>query len=397
MIPRKLLLLLAAFGLAGCSAISNPTPQPLPTIVLDNDTGSAQASFLTGGVTASGVVAPSQQSMISFATAGNVETVNVAVGDQVAAGQVLIELSGSEKMTAAVESAKQELLSAQQALDNLNKDMDVKQAGAQKTIADNRDAVRDAERYLYNLQTQAEQVDIDAAYANMIIAKDRLEKAQKDFEPYEKKAEDNVVRAGLLSRLAQAQKDYDNLVTRYNNLRGTAGEIDLAQAQADLATAQANLAKSERDYEILQKGPDPDEVALAEARLATAKAQLEAAQSAQDDLVLPAPFNGTVTMLNTHPKEWVNPGQAVLQLSDLQHLRVETTDLSERDIPQIKTGQATKVFIKALQQNVSGRVSEIAPLADVLGGDVVYKVTIDLDQSPPGLRAGMSVEAQFGE
>ena len=390
-------MLLVAFGLAGCSAISNPTPQPLPTIVLDNDAASAQTSTLSGGVTASGEVAPDQQSLISFATAGNVETVNVAVGDQVSAGQVLIELSGSEKMAAAVESAKQELLSSQQALDNLNKDMDVKQAEAQKTIADNRDAVRDAQRYLDNIQTQADQADIDQAYANMIIAKDKLEKAQKDFEPYEKKAEDNVIRAGLLSRLAQAQKDYDNLVIRYNNLRGTASEIDMAQAQADLAMAQANLTKSERDYEILQKGPDPDAVALAQARLATAKAQLEAAQSAQNDLILQAPFDGTVTSLETHPKEWVSPGQAVLQLSDLQHLRVETTDLSERDIPQIQIGQAVTVYVKALKQDVSGRVSEIAPLADVLGGDVVYKVTIDFDQPPEGLRAGMSVEAQFGE
>jgi len=394
---RKLFMLLAAFGLAGCSAISNPTPQPLPTIVLDNDAVSTQSSSLTGGVTASGVAAPAQQSLISFATAGNVETVNVAVGDQVTAGQVLIELNGSEKMAAAVESAKQELLSAQQALDDLNKDMDVKQAEAQKTIADNRDAVRDAQRYLDNIKTQAGQADIDQAFANMIIAKDKLEKAQKDFKPYEKKAEDNVIRAGLLSRLAQAQKDYDNLVIRYNNLRGTAGEIDLAQAQADLAMAQANLAKSERDYEILQKGPDPDEIALAQARLVTAKAQLEAAQSAQDDLILQAPFDGTVTSLNTHPKEWVSPGQAVLQLSDLQNLRVETTDLSERDIPQIKVDQAVTVYVKALKQDVNGRVSEIAPLADVLGGDVVYKVTIDLDQPPAGLRAGMSVEAQFGQ
>jgi hypothetical protein len=38
----------------------------------------------------------------------------------------------------------------------------------------------------------------------------------------------------------------------------------------------------------------------------------------------------------------------------------------------------------------------IAPLADTLGGDVVYKITIDLDAPPAGLRAGMSVEVQFG-
>jgi hypothetical protein len=59
-------------------------------------------------------------------------------------------------------------------------------------------------------------------------------------------------------------------------------------------------------------------------------------------------------------------------------------------------GQPVTVFVKALNQNLTGHVSLIAPLADKLGGDVVYKVTIDLDSIPPELRAGMSVEVQFG-
>jgi hypothetical protein len=83
-------------------------------------------------------------------------------------------------------------------------------------------------------------------------------------------------------------------------------------------------------------------------------------------------------------------------LIDLQELHVETTDLSERDVPFIEVGQPVTVNIKALNQDVTGRVSEIAPLADTLGGDVVYKTTIELEAQPPGLRAGMSVEVQFG-
>jgi len=54
------------------------------------------------------------------------------------------------------------------------------------------------------------------------------------------------------------------------------------------------------------------------------------------------------------------------------------------------------VFVKALNQSLSGRVSLIAPLANTLGGDVVYKITIELESIPPELRAGMSVEVQFG-
>jgi hypothetical protein len=51
--------------------------------------------------------------------------------------------------------------------------------------------------------------------------------------------------------------------------------------------------------------------------------------------------------------------------------------------------------VKALNQDVTGHVSEISPLAETLGGDVVYKTTIKLDSQPAGLRAGMSVDVQF--
>jgi hypothetical protein len=51
-----------------------------------------------------------------------------------------------------------------------------------------------------------------------------------------------------------------------------------------------------------------------------------------------------------------------------------------------------------LNENVTGKVLLISPVSNTLGGDVVYKTTIELDQPfPAGLRAGMSAEVQFGE
>jgi multidrug efflux pump subunit AcrA (membrane-fusion protein) len=61
----------------------------------------------------------------------------------------------------------------------------------------------------------------------------------------------------------------------------------------------------------------------------------------------------------------------------------------------VEPGQPVRVFVEALGEEVTGRVSLISPLADTLGGDVVYKTTIDLDSRPEGLRAGMSVEVLF--
>jgi multidrug resistance efflux pump len=93
--------------------------------------------------------------------------------------------------------------------------------------------------------------------------------------------------------------------------------------------------------------------------------------------------------------DYVSPGQVVLIFSDVSHMHVETTDLSERDVPNVKLGQAVTVNIKALDQAVSGKVSAISPLADSLGGDVVYKVTILLDTLSSNMRSGMSVDVQF--
>jgi multidrug efflux pump subunit AcrA (membrane-fusion protein) len=401
------LLLLIFFTLAGCGALpsgwslSAATPEPLPTIVLDNPTpvsgGAASSQGSSGGVIASGMVAPAQEAEMAFPIGGNVEAVNVAVGDRVEAGQVLVRLSGSKKLAAAVESANVELLSAQQAFEALQKDLPDAQTQALQAVTSAREEVRDAERWLNSLNTPAEDIDIDAAWATVVLARDKLDKAREDYEPYEKKSEDNVIRAALLNKLAEAQGVYDDAVRRYNNLAGITGsEFDRSQAEAELSIAQSRLALAQQEYDQLQNGPDPDQVALAEARIKNAQAQIEASQSALADLELKAPFAGTVARLNIQSGEWVIPGQPVLVVADLERLRAETTDLSERDVPRIEIGQTVTVFIEALNQDVTGQVIEISPLADTLGGDVVYKTTIALDAVPAGLRAGMSVEVQFG-
>ncbi len=84
-----------------------------------------------------------------------------------------------------------------------------------------------------------------------------------------------------------------------------------------------------------------------------------------------------------------------LTLADLDHLRVETTDLSERDVARVAVGQTATVYVEGLGQDIRGRVVRIAPQATTLGGDVVYQVVIELDQQPSGLRWGMSVDVEI--
>jgi multidrug efflux pump subunit AcrA (membrane-fusion protein) len=392
------LILLLSLALAACSAFGNSSPQPLPTVVLGSNQGSPQASLpgTVGGVTASGTVVPAQKVDLAFALAGEVEEVNVAVGDQVTADQLLASLAGVEQLQATLSAAELDVFTAQQALQKLSDDLPDDQTAALQALNDAREAVRAAERKIAGFGAPAEAIDIEVASSNVALARHALEQAQKDFKPYENKPEDNLKRAALLNKLSDAQQRYDDAVKQLNQLTGViVPEFDMQQAQTELEIAQSRLKLAEDKYQTLMNGPDPEALELAQARLKNAQDQAEAARSNLVNLQLKAPIAGTVSQVNTHSGEWVIPGQPVLSLADLDHLRVETTDLSERDVPRIAVGQPVTILVEALDQNVAGHVVQIAPLANTLGGDVVYKTTIDLDKPTPGLRAGMSVEVQF--
>jgi HlyD family secretion protein len=82
-------------------------------------------------------------------------------------------------------------------------------------------------------------------------------------------------------------------------------------------------------------------------------------------------------------------------LGDFSSYKVETTDLSERDVTRIQTGQPAHVFIVALGKEFTGKVTDIARTSTTLGGDVVFKVTIELDEQPEGLLWGMSADVKI--
>jgi multidrug efflux pump subunit AcrA (membrane-fusion protein) len=138
-------------------------------------------------------------------------------------------------------------------------------------------------------------------------------------------------------------------------------------------------------------GTDEVHLQSAQAEADRAQALLDSANAtlaAQSTLV--APFDGTVVAVDVSAGETVVPGRVVITMGDLSRFRVETKDLSERDIPRVQIGQSARVFIEALNEEFSGKVTDISRVSSTVGGDVVFKVTVDLDRQPEGLLWGMS-------
>ncbi len=182
----------------------------------------------------------------------------------------------------------------------------------------------------------------------------------------------------------------------------TAGQtlvtLDTTIIEARIAEAEASVVTAETQVRYLRRvgvgnAYEQIDAALAEVDRAQAVVDQLKAQLEQATLTTPAP--GTVITVDVAPGETVNPGQVIMVIADLSHMRIETTDLSERDIPAVKIGQSASVFVDALDQSFEGEVVDIDRQSQTVGGDVTYRVTIELDQQPAGLRWGMSAEVEI--
>ena len=182
------------------------------------------------------------------------------------------------------------------------------------------------------------------------------------------------------------------------NAGQTLASLDATALQSAVTQAEDALRGQQREYDYWipsRKGENPERRWLEAAKVDAAKAALAVAQAQLAQTTLAAPFDGTVVSVDIKVGEYAQPGQVIITLASLNNLRVETTDLSERDLPKVQIGQTAKIFVEALNQELTGKVIAIAPRADTVGGDVVYKVTIELDNQPEGLRWGMSAEVNI--
>jgi RND family efflux transporter MFP subunit len=166
-------------------------------------------------------------------------------------------------------------------------------------------------------------------------------------------------------------------------------EARVRQAEANVTTAEAQVAY------LVRSGTSQENLDSARADVERAKASLEIAKIQLSQATLNAPIDGTIASINVSPAEYVNPAQVVVTMGNLTHFIIETTDMSEKDVPSVQIGQPATVYIEALNTEFSGKVIDIARISETVGGDVVYTVKIELDEQPAGLRWGMSAEVSI--
>ena len=173
-----------------------------------------------------------------------------------------------------------------------------------------------------------------------------------------------------------------------------AGARDEQIQQAEVSVAQAKLGLEQVEVQVTQAEAV---VAQAMAGVTKANADVEAAMKALDRMTLTAPFDGKVGDISTEVGELIGPGIPVIRFADFAGWLVKTTDLTELDVVAVKNGLPVEVRIDAIPgEQINGVVTDIAPVASLVRGDVTYQVTIEIDDDAGlPLRWGMTASVDI--
>ena len=411
-----LIVVSVIFPVTGCSSSSPDetaaTPTPIPTAVIPTKpTYNVERGDVIEEMQFTARVAPVEQEELFFRTNGRVRNIYLEEGDEVEAGQVIADLEFLDALERQLATDQLRLRrseisveNAQLALDLFKKNTpspELVLAQAEKDLADAEERVSKASRALSLTQLTANQADIDAAYAQVVLSEEALERAQERFAPYANKPNNNITRARLQADLSAAEQRYESAVIQYNAMTGTASKTEQGVAGAELAVATAQLADAQAELERVQENPVPrgyeQELALMENELELAKIAYEETlvsvadvESAIADAQLVAPFDGVVTSLRISDGRPAEAFRVYSVVSNMNSLELSAS-LTSEDMQYLEKGmQVTANLSSRPSETFSGTIRYLPygiPIEEI-EDEQTTRITLDVDTEEIGLETG---------
>ena len=368
-------------GSSQAPARARATPQSYASPVIRGD--------LRVSASGSGKLVAYKTVDMRFPTSGTVREVNVKMGDTVQAGQVLASLGNSETLEADLAAAKLDLLTAEQALTELQENADLNLAQAYSDLVAAQETYHSAEetsqRMAYARCGENTTVRLAASLerAATQLANIRSEKANSDV-------------------YTAAKEAYDTALANYNACAAYDSD-EKNSAASELEVARAALQEAQDSYDTLTaaEGIEPNALAVANANLKMAEAQLANAEEALTGITITAPIDGKVTYLAGSAGAMAGT-ETFITLVDISRAALEIS-VNEGDMGRLKVGAPVIVTFDALpNQSFTGTVTLVNPEVTVSGQYFVVKGQVELDESaaktmlalPLGLSASVILDPQ---
>jgi HlyD family secretion protein len=274
-------------------------------------------------------------SAVAPKTAGRILEVRFREGDSVKAGDTIALLDDAqvrareEQARAAVTAAEAHTKSARDQIAVLQEQLQQNNLQTEQSKLDANGRVRQAE------------ADVAAAQADLASQEASFQIADFDRNAYNK-----LVKTGAAS---ERQAKQANATAEQQEAVVAAARRRLESARGSLNTAQAMLSNPGiREFQASmvrrQIAQQEAEIASAVASATQARFQLAEAQDNRRDLIVTAPFDGTVMTRAAEPGEVVQAGTAIVTLLDLSKVYLRGF-IPEGQIGKVTIGQTARIYL----------------------------------------------------
>ena len=311
-------------------------------------------------------------------------------GDRVRRGQVVARLDTSQvepqvaERRAGVSMARQGVEVARtehrQALAGVSE--------ARADLAGKRDAVAEARANLTAAQEERRNADaeLDAAETRVTDARAQLAAAEADREYWARQIErlSTLVSEGAVSReeFQRERAQAENAAAKVRQARAA-----IAQAQAEVRAKQAGIRKAdamvraarteiqqmlseqragEAKVRTAQAAADAAQrrIGQSQAGVEQARASLGSAATARGYAEIRSQVDGVVTERVISPGVLVNPGQAILRISQVRPIRLQA-NVAEADMAKVEVGSSVTVLDRNGKRNpLNLKVTSVTPAVD---------------------------------
>ncbi len=293
-------------------------------------------------------------SAVSPKTAGRIVEITVREGDQVKAGQIIASLD-DEQIRAREQQAREALASAE-----------AKSASARAQVA-----VLEEQLKQFELQTGQARVDADGrvrqAEADLAAAQADLKQQEASYAlaTFDRDAYTKLAQTGAVSErqgkqsVATAEQQAAAVAANRRRVEAARGALDTARANLTTSGIRASQASGVKQQILQQRA----EIASAAAATKQAQFLLNEAEANRSDLILRAPFDGTVITRSAEPGEVVTAGTAIVTLLDLRKAYLRGY-VPEGQIGKVALGQPAHIYLDSHpHEPIDAYVSRIDPQA----------------------------------
>jgi RND family efflux transporter MFP subunit len=177
-------------------------------------------------------------------------------------------------------------------------------------------------------------------------------------------------------------------LTNQTNINTAKTSVDTAVA--NLNTAKGNLETAKNKLSLAEAGPRQTDIALYEAQISEAQANLSLTQEQINDATLKSPINGAIINVSGEIGEMVKANISIITIISKNAFQIEA-DISEANIGKVELGHPVKITLDAFsEQEFLGKIIQIEPAETVIQGVVYYKIIIAFDKIKENVKPGMT-------